>query len=91
MRETIAEIGMLIENVKIKCPAKPITHAFIYFNDNDERGISTSAFDLAEQILKVRVSRWTDSGKNMSERLRQVPQVPRHRIKSRVWVRGGWQ
>ena len=30
LRETIAEIGMLTENVKIKCPAKPITYAFIY-------------------------------------------------------------
>ena len=35
--ETIAQIGVSTENVKIKCPSKPITYAFIYFNDNDER------------------------------------------------------
>ena len=39
--------------------------------------------DLAEQILQASVSTWTDSGKNMSERLPQVPQVSRHRIRSR--------
>ena len=39
--------------------------------------------DLAEQIVNARVSRWTDSGRNMSERLPQVPQVPRHGIRSR--------
>ena len=33
--------------------------------------------DLAEQILKTRVSRWTNSGKNMSKRLPHVPQALR--------------
>ena len=37
LSETIVGIGMSTENVKIKCPAKPITHAFIQFNDNNER------------------------------------------------------
>ena len=31
LRETVAEIGMSTENVKIKCLAKPIAYAFIYF------------------------------------------------------------
>ena len=29
--------GMTIEKVQIKCPAKPITHAFLQFIDVDER------------------------------------------------------
>ena len=29
LKETITEIGMSIENARIECPAKPITHAFI--------------------------------------------------------------
>ena len=126
MVKTIAETGMSTENVKTKCPAKPITYAFIYFNANDERnryvrsanmvrkklrgrkinisqsmdaeerfhqkGWDTShphetwhfpRIDLAEQTVRARViSRWTDSGKNMPERLPQV-QVSRHRIRSR--------
>ena len=31
LRETLTEIGMSIENARIECPAKSITHAFIYF------------------------------------------------------------
>ena len=37
LRETITEIGMSIENARIERPAKPITHAFIYFKNDDER------------------------------------------------------
>ena len=39
--------------------------------------------DLTEPILKTRVRGWTDCGKNVSERLPQVPQFSRHRNKSR--------
>ena len=35
LKETISEIGMTIENAKIECPAKPITHAFIHFRNDD--------------------------------------------------------
>ena len=37
LKETTTEIGMSIENARIGCPAKPITHAFIHFKNNDER------------------------------------------------------
>ena len=37
LRETITEIRMSIENARIECPAKPITHAFIYFKNDDGR------------------------------------------------------
>ena len=30
-------IGMKIEHIRTKCPANPITHAFIEFEDSDER------------------------------------------------------
>ena len=42
LRETIAEIGMLAENVKIKCTAKPITHAFIHFNDERNKYVRSA-------------------------------------------------
>ena len=35
--ETIQVIGMSIENVKITCPAKPITYVFLVLNDDDEK------------------------------------------------------
>ena len=37
LEETIITIGMSTEQILIKCPAKPITHAFLQFIDNDER------------------------------------------------------
>ena len=37
LKETITEIGMTIENARIECSAKPITHAFIHFENDDER------------------------------------------------------
>ena len=37
LKETITEIGMTIENVRIECSAKPITHAFIRFKNDEER------------------------------------------------------
>ena len=37
LKESITEIGMTIENARIECSAKPITHAFIRFKNDDER------------------------------------------------------
>ena len=39
LKESITEIGMTIENARIECPAKQITHAFIHFKNDDERKI----------------------------------------------------
>ena len=36
LKESITEIGMRIENARIECPAKPNTHAFIHFKNDDE-------------------------------------------------------
>ena len=37
LKEMIKEIGMDYEKVKLVCPAKPITHAFVYFENDNER------------------------------------------------------
>ena len=37
LKESVTEIGMTIENARIACPTKPITHAFIHFKNDDER------------------------------------------------------
>ena len=37
LKETTVAIGMSMEQIQIKCPAKPFTHAFLKFTDIDER------------------------------------------------------
>ena len=37
LKEMMKEIGMEFEKVKLVCPAKPITHAFIFFENDNER------------------------------------------------------
>ena len=44
LKEMIEEIGMDYEKVKLDCPAKPMTHAFVYFeNDNESNKFIRSA------------------------------------------------
>ena len=37
LTSTITEAGMSKERIQIKCPAKPITHAFLQITDSEER------------------------------------------------------
>ena len=48
LKESVTEIGMTMENVRMECPAKPTTHAFIHFK-NDEEG---NKFVRSANILK---------------------------------------
>ena len=36
LKEITTTTGMSMEQIQIKCPTKPITHAFLQFKDNDE-------------------------------------------------------
>ena len=54
LRETITVIGMSTENAKIECPAKRITHAFIYFNDNNERNKYVRSANMLRKELRGR-------------------------------------
>ena len=54
------EIGMDFGSVKLVCPVKPITHAFIYFvNDNERNKFIRSANMLKRELRgrKIRVTR----------------------------------
>ena len=53
LKESITEIGMTMENLRIECPAKPITHAFIHFKKDEER----NKFVRSANMLKKRVTR----------------------------------
>ena len=60
LKEMMKEIGMDFESVKLVCPAKPITHAFIYFeNDNERNKFIRSANMLQRELRgrKIRIMR----------------------------------
>ena len=64
LRETITEIAISTENVKIKCPAKLITYAFIDFNDNDERNKNVRSATMLRKELrgrKIQISQSMDA------------------------------
>ena len=45
---------MSIENARIECPAKPITHAFINFKNNDERNTHIRSANTLRKELRGR-------------------------------------
>ena len=60
LREMMNEIGMDFGSARIVCPAKPITHAFIYFaNDGERNKFIRSASTLKRELRgrKIRVTR----------------------------------
>ena len=61
LKETITEIGMSIENARIECPAKPITHAFIFFKNDDERNKYVRSANMLRKELSGRKFKITRS------------------------------
>ena len=59
LNETLITIGMSMEQIQVKCPAKPITHAFMQFIDNDERDKFVRSANILKKELrgrKIRIS-----------------------------------
>ena len=54
LKESITEIGMTIENARIECPAKPITHAFIHFKNDEERNKYVRSANILRKELRGR-------------------------------------
>ena len=70
LKETITTIGMSTGQIQIKCPVKPITHAFLQFTDNDERDKFVRSANMLKKELrgrKIRISPAMDA----EERLHQ--------------------
>ena len=61
LKETITEIGMSIENARIECTAKPITHAFIYLKGDDETNKSVRSANMLKKELRGRKIKMTRS------------------------------
>ena len=59
LRVTITEIGMWNENARIACPAKTVTHAFIYFKKDDERNKYVRSANM--QRGKIEITRSSDA------------------------------
>ena len=61
LREMITEIGVSIENARIERPAKPITHAFIYFKNDDEGNKYVRSANMFRKKLRGRKMKMTRS------------------------------
>ena len=53
LKETITEIGMT-KNARIECTAKPITHAFSHFKNDDERNKNIRSANMLKKELRER-------------------------------------
>ena len=54
LKEMMKEIGMDFESVKLLCLAKPITHAFIYFENDNERNKFIRSANMLKRELRGR-------------------------------------
>ena len=54
LKETIVAIGISMENIKIKCPAKPITHVFLQHTDRDGRDKYVRSANMPKKELSGR-------------------------------------
>ena len=61
LKEIMNGIGMDFVNVKLVCPAKPITHAFIYFANDNERNKFIRSANILKRELRRRKIRETRS------------------------------
>ena len=57
LTSVIVEAGMSRERNQIKCPAKPITHAFLEFTDNEERDKYIRSANMQKRELREREMR----------------------------------
>ena len=55
--ESVTEIGMMMENVRNECFARPITHAFIYFKNDEERDKFVRSANMLKKELRGRKSK----------------------------------
>ena len=68
LKETITEIGMTIENARIEGTAKPITHAFIHFKNDDERNQYVRSANMLDKITRKEVK-----DNSINGRRRKIP------------------
>ena len=78
LKESITEIGMTIENARIESPAKPITHAFIHFNNDEDRNKFVRSANMLKKELrgrKLKISRSMDADERFHQKKNGVCQI----------------
>ena len=77
LKEIITTMEMLMDQNQIKCPAKPITHAFMQLKDNDERDeIYQVSEHIEERVERTKNKDITGHGcRNAEERFHQKRRV----------------
>ena len=78
LKESITEIEMTIENTRIECPAKPITHAFIHFKNDGERNKYIRSANMLKKELrgsKLKVTRSMDAEDRFHQKMNGVRQI----------------
>ena len=101
---TIVEAGMSRERIQIKCPAKPITHAFLQFTDSEERDKYMRSANMQKLELRertIRISPAVDADERAQQkrmgyikfcqnRKHEVPlaKIVLNRVKKHVTVEG---
>ena len=54
LKESLNEVGMNIGSARLDCSAKPITHAFIHFKNDEERNKFIRSANMLKQELRGR-------------------------------------
>ena len=78
LKEMMNEIGMEFGSVKLVCPAKPITHALIFFaNDNERNKFIRSANMLKRELRgrKIRITRSMDAEERFLQQKNGICQI----------------
>ena len=71
LKETTTGKRMTIENARIECPAKPITHAFMHFKNDDDRNKHIRSANMLKKELrgsKLNITRSMDAEERFHQR-----------------------
>ena len=101
---TISEAGMSKERIQIKCPAKPISHAFLQFTDSEERDKYIRSANMQKKRIQRKQNKnitcWRCRGKISTKKLgyikfclskqHEIPltKITLNRVKKHVSVEG---
>ena len=78
LKESFIAIGKSTEQIQIKCPAKPITHAFLQFTDNDDRDKFVRSANILKKELrgrKIRISPAMDAAERFHQKNSWISQM----------------
>ena len=88
LKESIAEIVMTMENARIECTAKPITHAFIHFKNDEERNKFVRSANMLKKELrgrKLKITRSMDAEERFHQKSMGFVKYHIHEKHTRLW------